>query len=254
MRTEWKDTVITQVSVAVYVAPGSGKPIHKDRPFHGFVLNDENGIKEYCFSDGRVMRTEEGELFYLPKGSSYSVRELRSGGCYAINFDADIEDLPFCVKLKNREALKKSFKDACHVWQSHHATRRAAAMCALYEVIVQLEKLREQSYMPHERHKLIAPAVEAIERDFTDPSLTVAALAERCGISEVYFRSIFIHSFGVSPKEYLIRRRIEYAKQLLIQGELKISKIAQLCGYGEPCHFSREFKRMTGVSPKEYEE
>ena len=121
MKNEWNDIVVTKISVAVYVAPKSGKAIHKKRPFHGFVLNDANGVKDYVFDNGLVMSTEGNTLFYLPKESSYHVETLHAGGCYAINFDAKIDDKPFCVNLKNNESLKKRFKIACDEWRRNES-------------------------------------------------------------------------------------------------------------------------------------
>ena len=253
MKKEWNDIVVTQIRVAIYVAPNAGKRIHENRPFHGFVLNDENSIKDYYFSDGEILHTEGSAFFYLPKHSSYYVKTSQAGGCYAINFDAEIDDIPFCVKPKNYESLRRSFKTACDEWRSHDLTRNAAAMRALYDGIHLMQKEQEQDYMPNDRQGLIAPAVEAINRNFTDRDITVASLSALCGMSEVYFRKIFIHRFGISPKEYMIQKRMEYAKQLLMLGELDISEIAELCGYCEPCHLSREFKKRFGISPKNYQ-
>ena len=70
MNKLWESAVITEISVAVYVAPNTGRHIHKNRPFHGFVLNDSEVVRDYCFESGYVMRTEGNSLFYLPKGSS----------------------------------------------------------------------------------------------------------------------------------------------------------------------------------------
>ena len=106
--------------------------------------------------------------------------------------------------------------------------------------------------MPSERLGMIAPAVEELEHNFTSKELTVAHLAKLCGMSEVYFRKIFLCNFGISPKEYMIGKRMEYARQLLTLGEFEVSVIAEMCGYREPCHFSREFKKRFGVSPKSY--
>ncbi len=252
MKKDWADIVITGIYFAVYVPPYTGRHIHKDRPSHGLVLNDENSVKEYCFSDGRVMRTEGNALFYLPKHSSYSVRTLKEGGCYAINFDAEISDEPFAVSLRNVELLRKSFKIADAEWRSNGTASFAAAMRALYEAIYLLQKEREQSYMPSDRYRLITIAIAEIDRDFNARDLTVERLAALCGMSEVYFRKIFIHSLGISPKEYIIRKRMDYAGQLLMLGDLGVAEIAELCGYAEPCHFSREFKKRFGVPPKEY--
>ena len=249
MKKEWKNVVFTHVKVAVFVAPNAGKSLHENRPFHGFVLNDENGIKDYYFSNGEVLHTEGGDFFYLPKNSSYRVKTVQKGACYAINFEAEIEDSPFCIKPKNYDALKKSFRTACDEWGMHESTSHAAAMRALYDAIYLMQTEQLQSYMPSNRQSLIVPALEKLRVDFTNCELTVAELASLCGMSEVYFRKIFVNSVGISPKEYLIRKRMEYAKQLLLLGELEISEIAGLCGYGEPCHFSREFKKRFGVSP-----
>ena len=252
MNKQWENITITEIGVAVYVAPNTGKHIHYDRPFHGFVLNDSSSVKDYVFDNGDVMRTEENALFYLPKGSSYHVEQLRMGGCYAINFDAEIEDEPFCINLKNHESLKKIFKIACDEWHSHRSTRNTAAMHALYEAIYCAQKEQVKDYMPNGRHGLISPAIKMIERDYCKPEITVASLAAICGMSEVYFRKIFMHCYGISPKEYIIRKRMDYACQLLSLGEFQVSQVAIMCGYAEPCHFSREFKKRFGKAPQNY--
>jgi AraC-like DNA-binding protein len=72
------------------------------------------------------------------------------------------------------------------------------------------------------------------------------------GISEVYLRKIFSSHFGMLPKEYITKKRIDYALRLLSSGQFEIQEISKMCGYSDPCHFSREFKRHVGVSPREY--
>ena len=253
MKEEWNDLTVKKIALVGYVAPNMGKLLHKDRLYHGFVLNDAETANDYCFSDGTVLHTEGGSLFYLPKHSFYSIKRIQSGGCYFINFDADIEDVPFCVNIKNYEKIKKEFKNAADEWYAHDTGRMLAAMISLYRVVRFIKGECAQAYMPNERYGLLSPAMNRIAEQFTDPQITVASLSACCGISEVYFRKIFAHRFGVSPKEYIIQRRIEYAKQLLTQGEFDVLEIARLCGYTEPCHFSREFKKRVGVSPKEYQ-
>ena len=108
------------------------------------------------------------------------------------------------------------------------------------------------AYYPSDRFQLISPALLAIEEDFLKPNLSVSSLAALCGISEVYLRRLFTARFGISPKEYILRKRLDYACQLLSSGQFEVAEVAFLCGYAEPCHFSREFKRRTGVSPKDY--
>ena len=252
MNEQWKNIIITKISVAVYVAPNTGKHIHKDRPYHGLVLNDSDSVKDYVFDDGRIMRTDENALFYLPKGSSYHVEPHQIGGCYAINFDSAILDKPFSVSFRNTESLLHNFKAACEAWKSKNDQANLLAMRALYDGIYQMQKEQKKQYISKTQLSLIAPAVEKIDRAFTQNNLTVCELAAMCEISEVYFRRLFLLTFGISPKEYIIQKRIEYAKDLLLSGDFSVSEVSKMCGYTEPCHFSREFSKRVGASPNQY--
>ena len=76
--------------------------------------------------------------------------------------------------------------------------------------------------------------------------------AEQSFMGEAYFRRLFKKEFGISPKQYVINRRIEYAKALIIAGYFSVGEIAEMCGYNDHKHFSSEFKRLVGVSPSGY--
>ena len=253
MNEQWKNIIITKISVAVYVAPNTGKNIHKNRQYHGLVLNDADSVKDYVFDDGYVMRTEGNSLFYLPKNSNYYVKQYQPGGCYAINFDAEFSDIPFSVSFRNTESLLHNFKVACDARKSKNDQANLLAMRALYDGIFQMQKEQKRQYIPKTQVSLIAPAVEKMERAFTQNDLTVCELAAMCGISEVYFRRLFLNTFGISPKEYIIQKRIEYAKTLLSSKDFSVGEVGILCGYTEPCHFSREFSKRVGISPMQYE-
>ena len=245
------DIVISKISLAIYVESGSGQNVHNNRQFHGLVLNDDTSAKDYCFSDGTVMHTSENSLFYLPKGSSYVVKDIRKGGCYAINFEAEIDEKPFCIKTRNKEGFLKLFRDAEKRWKRHDRGN-IYVMRTLYDILIEMQNEHQKDYMPDSHFDLIAPAVKKINSDFTDNDLSVSQLADMCNISEAYFRRIFTNKFGVSPKEYIISMRINYAERLLTSGQLNVSEVASLCGYFEACYFSRDFKRRIGVSPNEY--
>ena len=252
MKELWKNVIITKIDVAVYVAPNTGKHIHKNRPFHGFVLNDGDCARDYCFDDGRVLRTEKNSLFYLPKGSSYHTEQRSAGGCCAVNFDAEASDEPFSVPLRNANALQHRFKAAADAWRSRDPLRVPLAMTAVYDAICCASKELLRQYVSGAQTALLAPAAQALQHSFTETALSVSELAALCGISEVYFRKLFRNSFGVSPKEYLIQKRIDYAKALLKSGDFSVSSVAELCGYGEPSQFSRAFAMRVGMTPTQY--
>lgn len=252
MKELWKSVTITKIDVAVYVAPNPGKHIHKKRPFHGFVLNDGTCARDYYFDDGRVLRTEKNSLFYLPKGSSYHTEQRSLGGCYAVNFDAEVREEPFSVPLRNANALQHRFKAATDAWKGKDPLRIPLAMLAVYDAICCASKELQRQYVSGDGTALLAPAVAVLQQSFTEADLNVSALAALCGISEVYFRKLFRNSFGVSPKEYLIQKRIDYAKTLLQSGNFSVSAVAELCGYGELSRFSRAFATREGIAPSQY--
>lgn len=252
MNEEWRRLVSTKITLAMRVPATGGKDFHSNRPMHGLILNEELANKDYIFSDGRVLHTEGNELFYLPKGSTYQVKTYEGGGCYAINFDAELSDEPFTMRLRDIEGVRKIFHSAAKHWKAHDEMREMIAMRALYEIILAMIAEQDREYQPSAIFGNLVPAMEAIESRFTDNELTVSELASLCHMSEVYFRRLFAERFGISPKEYLIRMRIEYAKSLLASGQFAVSEVAELCGYAEPCHFSREFLRRVGVAPSKY--
>ena len=253
MNNAWKNIVIKDISVAVYVAPDMKKHIHKNRTYHGFVINTPDSVKDYYFDNGRVLHTEGNSLFYLPKGSSYYVNIIRQGGCYAINFDAEIEDNEFSISLKNTEKIIHNFKAACNSWINQNDYTNALCMRALYDAIYRVQKESAKEYISKKTVALLDPALKALESSFTQNSLRVSYLASLCGVSEVYFRKLFLNTFGMTPKEYIIQKRVEYAKSLLRVGEFTISEIASMCGYIDVCHFSREFSKHVGMSPGQYQ-
>ena len=57
---------------------------------------------------------------------------------------------------------------------------------------------------------------------------------------------------GLSPMDYYIKMKIQYACQLLSQSDLKIKEVAEKIGYEDPYYFSRLFKQVMNKSPKDY--
>lgn len=254
MLENWDNAIVTDVAFAIYVAPNTGKAIHNNRAFHGFVINNKTTDTLLHFSDGTTIRTGPYEVYYFPKGSSYRVQQIVSGGCWAINFNLleEIDQEPFSIRFRNHEAVLKIFKDAISAWAEGKDTCNAIVRKSIYDIIVKIKKECDREYMTSAKEALIKPAVDYVNKNFTKNDISVKNLADLCSISEAYLYRIFTKKFGISPKEYIINRRIEYAKNLLLSEQFSVSEVAQMCGYAEPCHFSREFSKRTETSPSEY--
>jgi AraC family transcriptional regulator of arabinose operon len=91
--------------------------------------------------------------------------------------------------------------------------------------------------------------IELIRRDPTR-RWTVAELAERTALSRAQFTRRFIAHAGIPPARFVIRARVERAKQLLTETDMTVTQVAATLGYTEVAHFSRQFKRQVGHSPR----
>lgn len=97
---------IDHIDVIVYVGLGQGRPVHRDRPHHGIVIQKE-GTVCYTFDHQKMIRLQKNEILYLPKGANYRVHaepeKTEIGGCYAINFTTsdDFWDEPFVLRPAN---------------------------------------------------------------------------------------------------------------------------------------------------------
>jgi AraC family transcriptional regulator len=81
--------------------------------------------------------------------------------------------------------------------------------------------------------------------------LSLAELASVIRISPTYFASLFKQAMGVSPHQYVIQQRVEQAKLMLSKTDLAIADIALQVGFSSQSHLTQQFKRVTGVTPKQ---
>ncbi|GFE70229.1 helix-turn-helix domain-containing protein [Chroococcus sp. FPU101] len=82
--------------------------------------------------------------------------------------------------------------------------------------------------------------------------IKLADLATLLGMSQYHFSHLFKQSIGIAPYQYLIHQRIERAKQLLKQTDRSIIDIALECGFNSHSHLTKQFRQLTGITPKAY--
>ncbi|ADL43188.1 transcriptional regulator, AraC family [Caldicellulosiruptor obsidiansis OB47] len=92
---------------------------------------------------------------------------------------------------------------------------------------------------------------EYIDNNYME-DIKMGDIAKRLFMSESTLSRIFKNHFGVLPKEYLLSKRIEKAKEYLSMSNLKISNIAMMCGFSSLQRFNDIFKKYTGLSPTQY--
>jgi|SRR5579859_1569399 len=91
-------------------------------------------------------------------------------------------------------------------------------------------------------------AMSHIEENLAEP-ITLSGLAEAAGLSRAYFAAQFRATIGLSPHEYLLRRRIREAQRMLLDSRLTLADIALSVGFQTQAHFTTVFKRFVGDTP-----
>ncbi|PSB16286.1 AraC family transcriptional regulator, partial [filamentous cyanobacterium CCP2] len=94
-------------------------------------------------------------------------------------------------------------------------------------------------------------AIEYIQANLGE-DLSLSDIANELGMSQYYFCHLFKRSTGMSPHQFLIRQRVEQAKQLLKQSERTVTSIALDCGFANQSHFAKYFRQCTGLNPSQF--
>jgi AraC family transcriptional regulator len=107
--------------------------------------------------------------------------------------------------------------------------------------------------LPHLRGGLSAYQLNQV-LDYIDATLDtgikLADLAGVLGMSPFHFSRMFKQSLGISPHQYLIQQRVERAKHLLQDSDRPLIEIALACGFNSHSHLSKQFRQVTGITPK----
>ena len=247
------DFNIEKIVFACFVVAGTGATVHKNRPSHGLAIHMQ-GDKEYHFSDGQILNVKAQDIIYLPKHSNYTVSAKTTGDCYAINFDFD-EDVcfsPFVTKAKNFNAIVGYFHTAQKVWNQKKPGYVIKCKAELYNIIYAMHQEYFTEYLPKNKLDVIKPAIDYIHEKYTDEVINIETIAKICNISPEYFRRIFKSFYGVTPVNYINNLKITRVKELLGSQMYSVTDAARMSGFNEMSYFSREFKKVMGVSPSEY--
>lgn len=213
---------------------------------------------------------ESGKRFVAPKGSVVYIPE---GAVYKTSF-TDFDDTPtdtilieFSLLFPNNEhfctsekiavlkhgsdvLLDKLFNLAADE-QVSPAVSTASIKATTYQVLNLLSRTHRHEKILSNRFSSIAKGIDYLESDFRQEK-TIEDISEMCYVSPAHFRRLFKEYAGVSPTEYRINSRIEYAKKLLSLGSMTTAEVSREVGFEDPAYFCRVFKKRCGVSPGQY--
>ena len=129
----------------------------------------------------------------------------------------------------------------------------SAAQDHLFRDLIQLCCFESESYItaPKLHDPVISDAVTLMQKN-AHRTISIEWYATKAQLSYVQFYRRFKTAMEMSPKEYIIRLRIDRARHLLLEDSASVSEIAYACGFESEYYFSRCFKKEVGISPSDY--
>ena len=204
--------------------------------------------------DDKTITVGAGDILYIPKSQEY--RQSSSSetliAIHFLNYTFDKTNKLETLHIENISQINESFIQMYNIWKEKNRGYRLQCTALLYKLLYSLHKETLELSFTLSHNRNIENAVSYIHKNFRSDSIDISKLAEMCYFSEQHFRRIFKHFFNVSPKQYIINLKIEYAAQLLQSKLYSVQQVSEKCGFEDAKYFSRIFKKYMNCSPKEY--
>ena len=149
----------------------------------------------------------------------------------------------YIVKPFNMEILRRTIVNLIH---SHHTLQLKFGRND------QLEELVDDIKMKSPDEKLLERVMTSINHNLNNTELSVDKIAEEVGISRVHLHRKMKELTGQTPHDFIRNIRMKKAASLLASADMNVSEVMYACGFSNAASFSTVFKKMYGMSPREY--
>ena len=226
---------------------------------HIYVLEYVISGEGYVECDHEVYKVKAGDFYmlssrhlhryYCNPDNPYSKIWINVGG-RLMNEMMQLYNLQSGIVIKQmncRKTFDSIFEECSHIT----CENKAEAYRNVFKLIVRLlDQLTSDSACD-----MLAPSSYKI-RDFIDANIqadiSLDDIANKFFFSKSYIISCFKNEFGISPKQYIIQKKIETAKNMLLETDMSIKAIAEMLHFADSHHFSNTFKKQTGTAPIEF--
>ncbi|MDD0843778.1 response regulator transcription factor [Pseudomonas sp. Gutcm_11s] len=152
------------------------------------------------------------------------------------------------LPLGSREQSRylQSLQHLCQLrWQEDiHARKPQVERCGNLPDSIRLTK-------EHQKHQALHKAMSYIDQHYRE-GIDQKDLAQRCGMTPFRFSRLFKEAYGLGFMEYVLRKRMDLAKELLNNSQMPVTSIGYEAGFKDPSYFARAFKQCLGCTPSEY--
>lgn len=208
---------------------------------------------------------QPGQLVLMPEGVSQSYSVI--GGQppfrkYWTHFGIRVGSLnlfkrlsmPCLCTVSDRNRVESTFAELVVHANSNALYAKVLAKAKLLELFsYYLMEVREEEIVLKSMASLerLTPILRYVD-DHMDRDFTVNQLASLASLHPNYFIRLFKEQIGIPPIQYIVRSKIDKAKELLLRTTLNVGEVADRVGFQDMSHFSKQFKKIAGVSPSEF--
>lgn len=206
-----------------------------------------------------------GDLVVLNAHFGYSgvPRDNQSLSLWWLSFDV-ADDVPvpglaaapllLVVPVREASGLAERYRSVFQLYRHSQRFQGIRLKCGALDLLADLHEAIAGRSAATSHSPGIREAIRLLYTAYTRADLSRGELAAAAHLSEAQFGRRFRSETGVSPMQYAGQLRIARARELLERSHLNIAEVAHACGFADPFHFSRTFKRVVGVSPRAHRE
>lgn len=236
---------------------GMGRERHDDNLLI-FCIDGEGTLE----AQGRTTRVHGGDLVLLPANtphfyqSSYedpwTIYWCHFSGERANEYVKLISDSQLIFAMSNRLKLIRDFQSLLSVRETGYRELPFFHAANVLKQMLSFISLQSRHVQHSAASGFNLPLIEETMRANLDKSLSLDELAAACNLSKYHFSTKYRAATGYSPIKHFLHMKVEAACQLLDTTDLRISAVSEAVGYDDPLYFSRLFRKITALSPKEY--
>lgn len=215
----------------------------------GIILRG-NGILTI---NGDSTELNEGSIYFVKKGSTFSIRRLSSEmEYYYISFSGwHADELAERVGASNKDCVFWGNEEISEFWRQCF-DRSESGNLDLFSEAALLFAVAYLSKTKAENRALSDQVAEYANSNFSDPSLNLSRIAHALGYDPKYLSAQFKSQKRIAFTAYLRGIRVRHAAFLFDEGVESIKTVAMLSGFSDALYFSRIFRQDIGITPTEY--
>ena len=192
--------------------------------------------------DGRKFFIKPGDILFIPANMPYKVDYSVSESIVANLNDCNYPDAE-SFSFRNPAECEMYFRRMMEDWKEAHSVNKAKS--AIYDILERLDNdIRFSSGTT-----LFDVCLQYIDAHYCDSSLDITAVCKECFISPSSLHRAFVRYFGIPPKQYITKLRMNKALNMLTENKYSVKEIAYLCGFEDEKYFSRLFSSKYGYPP-----